>query len=77
MRSPDLSDHIAATIREDPSRLVACSFLTEDGPLPVWWKPTHWINIDFEGQHETFYLKPGEPDKIYYIRDEEFSHYFR
>jgi len=76
MRAPELSDQITAAVKEDPSRLVPCSFLAKDSPQPVWWKPTHWISIDFEGDRETFYLRPEEPEKIHYIRDDEFTSYF-
>jgi hypothetical protein len=73
MRVPEVSDQIAAAVKEDPSRLVACSFLAKDGPRPVWWKPTHQIDIDFEGRRETFYFRPEEPEKIHYIRDDVFT----
>jgi hypothetical protein len=76
MRAPEVSDRIASAVTADPSRLVACSFLAEDGPRPVWWKPTRRISIEFEGRHETFYLRPEEPEKIHYIRDDLFSESF-
>ena len=75
MRAPEVSDQIATAVKEDPSRLVACSFLAKDGPQPGWWKPTHRIAIEFEGRQETFYLRPEEPEKIHYIRDDEFTGY--
>ncbi|MCW1921581.1 hypothetical protein OKA05_03385 [Luteolibacter arcticus] len=75
MRAPEVSDQITA-VKEDPTRLVTCSFLADDGPRPAWWKPTHRITIEFEGRQETFYLRPEEPEKIHYIRNDEFTDYF-
>jgi len=76
MRAPEVSDRITAAVKEDPTRLAPCSFHEKDGPQPVWWKPTHRISIEFEGRHETFYIRPEEPEKIHYIRDDEFSDCF-
>ena len=73
MRAPEVSDRVAEAVKADPSRLRPCSFHEKDGPQPAWWNPTHEISIRIEGRHETYYLRPDEPEKIHYIRDDEFS----